>query len=210
MKLMSTYGALKPIDDARTHRSVTDKNGQRVNKCFRYTEPYVNHFKYRHQVDDHNNLRHSPISLEMSMSTKDWKILVFKFLMAIVEVNARLAYAFFNKLDSTPNQLDFGQQLAKELLEFSASLHRRGRSKRKRDSGAVASISKLETAPAYASSWTGTEWEYLSGKYSQQHVCRTYKCQKRIRTYCRCMIGHWMCPTCVGIHIASKEISTHE
>lgn len=209
MKLMSTYGALKPIDDARTHRSVTDENGQRVNKSFRYTEPYVNHFKYRHQVDDHNNLRHSPISLEMSMNTKDWKIRVFMFLMAIVEVNARLAYAFFNKLDSTPNQLEFRQQLAKELLEFSASLHRRGRSKRKRDSGAVASNCKLETAPAYASRWTGTEWEYLSGKYSQ-HVCRTYKCQKRIRTYCRCMIGHWMCPTCVGIHIASKEISTHE
>ncbi|KAI2509710.1 Transposase IS4 [Fragilaria crotonensis] len=116
MKLMSTYGALKTIDDARTHRSVTDENGQRVNKSFCYTEPYVNHFKYRHQVDDHNNLRHSPISLEMSMNTKDWKIRVFMFLMAIVEVNARLAYTFFNKLDSTPNQLEFRQQLAKELL----------------------------------------------------------------------------------------------
>ena len=202
MKLMATYGALKPINEGKTQRSVTE-NGQRVNKTFHYTEPFYNHFKFRHQVDDHNNLRHSPISLEESVSTKDWKIRVFMFIIALVEVNARLAVAFFTQ-SATLNQLEFRKKLAKELLEYSSALHGSRRGARKRDAGACASLCMLETAPAYASTWTGTEWEYLSGKYSQ-HICRSFKCQKRIRTYCRCMIGHWMCPTCVGIHIASKD-----
>lgn len=202
MKLMSTYGALRSVDEGKTQRSVTE-NGQRVNKSFHYTEPFFNHFKFRHQVDDHNNLRHSPISLEESISTKDWNIRVFMFILALVEVNARLAVAFFTK-SPTMNQLEFRRKLAKELLEYSYALHSSGRGKRKRDTGVCPSLCGVETAPPYASLWTGTEWQYLSSKYGQ-HICRTIKCQKRIRTYCRCMIGHWMCPTCIGIHIASKD-----
>lgn len=202
MKIMSTYGALKQIEEGKTQRSVTE-NGQRVNKSFYYTEPFFNHFKFRHQVDDHNNLRHSPISLEESISTKDWKIRVFMFILALVEVNARLAVAYFTK-NQTMNQLDFRRALSKELLEYSYSLSGSGREKRKRDSRVCASLCGVETAPPHASSWTGTEWQFLSSKYGQ-HVCRTIKCKKRIRTYCRCMIGHWMCPPCIGIHIALKD-----
>jgi hypothetical protein len=94
MKLMATYGALKPIEEGKTQRSVTRRNGQRKNMSFQYTEPFYNHFKFRHQVDDHNNLRHSPIFLEESLNTKDWKLRVFSFVLAPVEVNARLAFAF--------------------------------------------------------------------------------------------------------------------
>jgi hypothetical protein len=67
----------------------------RENVSFVYTEPFFNHFKFRHQVDDHNNARHSPISLEKSVNTKDWKIRVFTFFLAVVEVNARLAHSVF-------------------------------------------------------------------------------------------------------------------
>jgi hypothetical protein len=94
MKLMATYGALKPIEEGKTQRSVTRRNGQRKNMSFQYTEPFYNHFKFRHQVDDHNNLRQSPIFLEESLNTKDWKLRVFSFVLAPVEVNARLAFAF--------------------------------------------------------------------------------------------------------------------
>ena len=51
-------------------------------------ESFFNHFKFRHQVDDNNNNRHSPISLEESINTKDWKIRVFTFILAVVEVNS--------------------------------------------------------------------------------------------------------------------------
>jgi hypothetical protein len=63
MKLMPTYGALRSVEEGKTQRSLNE-NGQWVNKSFHYHEPlFFNHFKFRHQVDDHNNLRHSPISL---------------------------------------------------------------------------------------------------------------------------------------------------
>ena len=201
MKLMATYGALKPMDDGRTQRSVTRRTGQRENVSFLYTEPFFNHFKYHHQVDDHNNLRHSPISLEESLSTKDWKLRVFSFILALIEVNARLALAFFTR-SNTMNQLEFRRKLAKELLDFSFAMPERVRARSQRASAPVTVICGLETAPPYAVSWTGTKWEFLKCKYPQ-HVCKTLGCQKRIRTYCRCMVGHWMCPTCVGIHIAS-------
>ena len=95
MKLMAAYGALTPIEGGKTQRSVTRRNGQRKNVSFNYTEPLYNHFKYRHQVDNHNNLRHSPLSFEESINTKDWKLRVFTFVMALIEVNVGLAVAYF-------------------------------------------------------------------------------------------------------------------
>ena len=78
MKLMATYGALRPMEGGETKRSLTRRNGTRENVSFVYNEPFLNHSKFRHQVDDHNNARHDPISLlEESVSTKDWKIRVF-------------------------------------------------------------------------------------------------------------------------------------
>jgi hypothetical protein len=62
MKLMATYGALRTVDEGATQRSITRQSGIRENVSFKYTELFFNHFKFRHQVDDHNNNRHSPIS----------------------------------------------------------------------------------------------------------------------------------------------------
>ena len=54
------------------------------NLNFKYTEPFINHFKFCHQVDDHNNNRHFLISLEESINTKDRKIRVFTFILAVI------------------------------------------------------------------------------------------------------------------------------
>jgi hypothetical protein len=78
----------------------------RENVSFVYNEPFFNHFKFRHQVDDHNNARHSPISLEEILNIKDWEIRVFSFILPVVEVNARLAHSFFIQSDAL-SQLDF-------------------------------------------------------------------------------------------------------
>jgi hypothetical protein len=45
MKLMATYGALRPIEEGQTQRSTTRRNGQHKNVSFIYTEPFYNHFK---------------------------------------------------------------------------------------------------------------------------------------------------------------------
>ncbi|KAI2500665.1 Transposase IS4 [Fragilaria crotonensis] len=200
MKLMATYGALRPMDGGLTQRSVTRRSGIRENVSFVYTEPFFNHFKFRHQVDDHNNARHSPISLEESINTKDWKIRVFTFILAVVEVNARLAHSYFSQSD-TLSQLEFRRLLAKELMEFSFVVNTGTRKRTRRSMEPVASVCGVETAPVYAGNWTGTQWQFLSTKYPQ-HICKTVGCKKRIRTYCKCMIGFWMCPACIGMHIA--------
>ena len=202
-KEYSEHGRTKRSGDKSvTRRSIT-KNGQKVNVSFKYTEPFLNHFKCRHQVDDHNNLRHSPISLEESLSTKDWNIRVFTFILALVEVNTRLAMAYFTQSTTVP-QLECRRQLAKELIDYSYKAAGVDRRKRKRSAAAMASGCGVETAPHFAGNWNGEDWEVLSIRYPQ-HVCRTLHCKKRIRTYCKCMIGHWLCPTCIGIHIASKS-----
>lgn len=170
-----------------------------MTKKFKYYEPFFNHFKFRHQVDDHNNLRHSPMSLEASLSTKDWKIRVFTFILALVEVNARLAYVNFSGSEPL-NQIEFRCKLAKELLDYSYQV----RGRRRVHEGLCACICGDESAPRFAGQWTGTEWTQLATMYPQ-HVCKTYNCTRRIRAYCRCEIGFWMCPTCIGIHIASQE-----
>jgi hypothetical protein len=60
---------------------------------FRYHEPFENHFLYRHAVDDHNNNRHSDISIEETWTTHRWENRVFAFiLVAISEVNIWLAF----------------------------------------------------------------------------------------------------------------------
>ena len=118
MKLMATYGALRPIDGGLTQRSLTRRSGIRENVSLVYTEPSFNHFKFRHQDDDHNNARHSPRSLEESVNTKDWSISVFTFILAVVEVNTRLAQSLFSQFDAL-SQLDFRRLLGKELMDLS-------------------------------------------------------------------------------------------
>jgi hypothetical protein len=207
MKLMATYGALRPIEEGVTQRSVSQPNGECRNFTFLYTEPFFNHFKFRNKVDDHNNLRQSPISLEESISTKDWQVRVFMLVLELFKVNARLVAITFFTTSHAMRQLEFRRKLAKELIDYSFSINRGERIKRKRDSGLSESICSLETAPPFAGTWTGTKWEFLTSRYPQ-HVYKTVGCQKRIRTYCRCMIGHWMCSTCIGIHIASRVDSS--
>jgi hypothetical protein len=79
MKIMSTYGSLLVKDGQKDSvRNYKNAKGQNVTKKFKYTEPFANHFLYRHCcVDDHNNLRHSGISIEQTWRTHRWANLFF-------------------------------------------------------------------------------------------------------------------------------------
>ncbi|KAL7476796.1 LOW QUALITY PROTEIN: hypothetical protein ACHAW6_002629 [Cyclotella cf. meneghiniana] len=61
-KIMSTHGLMLPVDD---HRYV---NGEW--QSFKYCEPMSHHNRSKHWVDDINNCRHDPISLEDVWVTK--------------------------------------------------------------------------------------------------------------------------------------------
>eukprot|EP00804_Cyclotella_cryptica_P010233 CCRYP_016698-RA/>CCRYP_016698-RA protein AED:0.43 eAED:0.33 QI:0/0/0/0.66/1/1/3/0/142 len=60
MKIMATGGVLAEDETCRvTYRGSGDDR-----TTFHYKKPFDWHFRYRHAVDDHNNLRHALPSLE--------------------------------------------------------------------------------------------------------------------------------------------------
>jgi Transposase IS4 len=71
MRWMAKYGALVEIDGFKALKSITTVNGEKFIKSINYTEPFHNHFKFRHQGDDHNNSRHSPSSWEERWATRN-------------------------------------------------------------------------------------------------------------------------------------------
>ena len=70
MKLMTKYGTLEPADNRK--RRKFKRGGVIETKEFIYTEVVANMFLYQHQVDDNNNRRHAPISIEKTWATKYW------------------------------------------------------------------------------------------------------------------------------------------
>ena len=82
---------------------------------FNYPEVVGNHFLYRHSVDEYNNKRHSPISLEVAWGMKYWPNCVFSFLLAVTEVNVNLAAQYFGGMKQV-GQIEFRKLLAKTLI----------------------------------------------------------------------------------------------
>ena len=74
-----------------------------------------NHFLFRHSVNDHNNKRHSPISIEEIWSTKWWPNRVFAFLLAVTEVNVALGMVEFGGKNPI-SQIEFRKSLANTLI----------------------------------------------------------------------------------------------
>ena len=88
---------------------------KRPKNKFNYPEVVGNHFLYQHSVDDNNNKRHSPISLEDVWATKYWPNLVFSFLPSVTKVNVNLAATYFSGQEPT-GQINFRKKLAKTLI----------------------------------------------------------------------------------------------
>ena len=120
MKMMSTYGAgMEDYTFRKNKRTYKKEDGSWVTAFFHYTEVFANHFRFRHAVDDHNNLRHKLPSIEETWVTCHWMNRVFAFLLAISEVNAFLAFCYFfwsNEDKESMTIHAFRKKLALELI----------------------------------------------------------------------------------------------
>ena len=67
--------------------------------------------------------------------------------------------------------------MAKDLMDFSFVVNAGNKKMSRRSMEPVASVCGVETAPAYAGSWTGMQWQFLTSKYLQ-HICKTLGCKK--------------------------------
>ena len=210
---MTTYGTLTvPSDQTEIYRNL--QNGSRAS--FKYTECFANHYKYRHAVDDHNNLRHKVPSIEGCWHTHRWATRVFSYIVAISEVNTFLALRFFawNKTKTTsakkPSLVQFRRKLALQLIKnefYKEELNEKmsGQDKLQRKSKRQKFLNhQLLTAPPHASFFSHARWTCQAKTMYPQYTCRTPSCKRRVRTSCQCNEGHWLCNRCFGRHIEAS------
>ena len=108
--LMSTYGTQEQMGNEK-YRKLMDGSIRR----FKYPEVLHNHFRYQHLVNDHNSKRHQPISLEVVWASQEWRHRPFTFLLAMMEVNVKLASEHFGGLEDK-GMIAFHKQFARELI----------------------------------------------------------------------------------------------
>ena len=70
INIMAGSMKLDELEGANTRRYFIDSSGTKETNQFTHRNPYGIHFRYRHQVEDHNNWRHAPISLDRTWATK--------------------------------------------------------------------------------------------------------------------------------------------
>ena len=197
MKIMSTYGGLIVPDKQRLSKRIWQEEGEFKSTTFQYTEPFANHFNFRHAVDDHNNLRHGLPSIESTIITHNWSLRVFTFLLAVTEVNIFKAFCYFVwSDDQIPSSLvKFRRKLANAFLNndyLKFEVPRGAKSTRKKRK----IEHSLVTAPCHASKFVGGRWQKKSRAKYQQFVCKGFGCKKQVRTYCACGVGNWLCKDC--------------
>ena len=115
--MMTTYGTLEYLERLGTQRRYKGSGGDLVTKQFNYRKVFGINFNYRYQVDDNNNRRHSPVSVERTWDTKYWTDRCHAYFLALVEVNANYLQGYLvDEVDVEP-QLNFWRQLGWEMVE---------------------------------------------------------------------------------------------
>ena len=95
MKIMEIWMKSYDLEGARTIRSFIDRSRTKGTKQFTYHYTFGINFRYRHQVDYHNNMRHATFSLKRTWSNKFWPDSNFAWYLAVLEVNTDLASGHF-------------------------------------------------------------------------------------------------------------------
>ena len=91
--IMSTYSGLTKYPSQKVPTcSFTNIVGEDNKEKFNYNIIFPNHFKFQHDVDDHNIPSHSKPSLEATWIFQRWSNRFFSFLLSISEVNCYLVF----------------------------------------------------------------------------------------------------------------------
>ena len=205
MKIMSTYGGLLVKEGQRVSKRVFKEGNEEKKMEFKYTEPFSNHFDYRHIIDDHNNLRHATPSIEETWRTHRWANRVFAFLFAVTEINIYLAFVNLVWSGEERKKLqEFRSDFAWALIDnqFLNDTEEAGRQKRAKRH---VTKCKLESAPPFAKRKIGGKWDKSCKQKYQQYACTTFGCKKKVRTYCVCDVGSWLCQSCFIDHVVNTD-----
>ena len=221
MKLMSTYGSLSvPSHQKETQRYSKDPNGLTTINSFKYTVPFANHYRFRHAVDDHNNLRQSSPAIEKTWNTTRWANCVFQFILAISELNTYRAFVYFvwPPSSTTPTVMthhEFHRKLSIALIHNEYLLNESAVEtppKRVKRSRQVfhEDMHILQSAPVHAKKYFNRKWDLSATSRYQQYTCTMKGCSKQTRFFCKCSPGVWICRECHPVHITSEIINNTE
>ena len=200
MKMMATGGPLLANDSCGEQKRRWTEGGVERVGTFRFPCPYDWHYKFRHAVDDHNNLRHALPSIEHTITTTRWEMRVFSFVIVVTEVNAFLAYRFFSRPNPVPTLQQFRHKLAWELIK-NKWLAREDLDK----SHVVSTVHQLQRAPLHAMKYANGRWQCNAKQPHQNYPCTFKKCgtkPKHINTYCSS--GKWICKFCHDAHVVTE------
>ena len=202
MKIMSTFGTLEEKEDHQTRRTYK-KNGEQISTVFNYIEPVSNHFRFRHQIDDHNNRRHSPVSIESTWATKYWPDRNFAWFIAVTEVNVNNVRGYFGGV-SLP-QLEFRRKLAWEMINNTVGVEKKNSEPVGMTLCPRTEEHELIKLKKFQGAWDATRKKFkkVKSQYQQQRCRNFHQCRKQTRTYCKCTKGMFLCVQCFAEHITS-------
>jgi hypothetical protein len=193
-KIMSSHGTLEENQDHATWRKVDGEW-----KTFQYAEPFSRHNRGKHWVDDVNQRRHQPISLESVWATKWWPNRQFTFILSVAEVNAGMARARARKEPAQP-MLEFRRQLAMRMLENKLDERGVAASSPIRPRRASNMVHILKKREKFRGKWDSHKRQFK--RIKTEYLVRPCSvCRKSTREYCLCAPGADLCRACFGAHL---------
>lgn len=193
---MSTCGSTLAVKDHKTERRVIN-NGNVTRTAFNYTIPFSYHYLYRHQIDDHNQRRHSSDSIEQGMKFMEWSKRVFTFIIGVTEVNAYKMKEYLSGGSFKMTEIEFRRSLALQMVENRFDEGYTNHHESDNDEEDPSEQHLLLTKPNFTGKWTGDGWAPSAGQYTQQRCSR---CKKKTRQYCSCSKLKFYCEICFAIH----------
>ncbi len=174
--------------------------GEDKSATFGYAKPFEWHFKYRHTVDNHNNLRHAVLSIEGTWTTDRWPVRVFQFLLAITEINTYLVIRHFvfktKDPQVVPKLLAFRRELAWLLIDNEFFPKTTEENKKVEEKTLSENNHWHAVAPKNAHYFNGRRWILGAKDPYQQYQCKWPGCKKRCRHFCVCNPSVWLCSNC--------------
>ena len=110
MKIVASWMTLDELEGPHKNCNSKGRDGYSLVKISKHRQPFGLHFQQLHKVEDHNNMRHSPISLDMIWATKFWMDRNFAWYLSVTEVNTALSsWQLQNGGNIMPNLYFWGQ-----------------------------------------------------------------------------------------------------
>ena len=108
---------LYELEGSNIERNYKGRDGDSLVKLFSHQHPFGLHFRYHHQVNNHNNKHHSPISIKRTWATKFWNNCNFAWYLAMTEVSTALVSGHFPNGGDVMPIFAFWGQLAMQCTE---------------------------------------------------------------------------------------------